>query len=152
MKKYALAALGMLALAAVAQASQQPQEEKKAPATGTLKVKLNYTGAGTVDDKHKIVLFLFDSPDFVQGNVMPIASGFAKAKDETVVFPDLDKSPVYVVAVYDPTGAYEGMSAPPSGSSMGMYMKTPGQPEPVKIEPGGTVQIDLAFDDTAKMP
>ncbi len=152
MQKYAVLALGMLALASVAQTPQQPPEEKKAPATGTLKVKLNYTGAGTIDEKHKIILFLFDSPDFVQGNVMPIASGSAKAKDETVTFPDLDKSPVYVVAVYDPAGAYEGMSAPPSGSSMGMYSKTPGQPEPIKIEPGNTVQIDLAFDDTAKMP
>lgn len=152
MKKYAVLALGMLAFASVAQTPQQPPEEKKAPATGTLKVKLNYTGAGTVDEKHKIILFLFDSPDFSQGNVMPIASNSATTKDATVTFPDLDKSPVYVVAIYDPAGEYEGMSAPPSGASMGMYSKTPGQAEPVKIEPGGTVQIELAFDDTVKMP
>lgn len=152
MKKPVVLALGVFALASLALAFQQPPEEKKAPATGTLKVKLNYTGAGTVDEKHKIVLFLFDSPDFVQGNVMPIGTNSAATKDATVTFPDLDKSPVYVVAVYDPTGNYDGMSVPPSGSSMGMYMKTPGQPEPVKIEPGKIVEIELAFDDTAKMP
>jgi hypothetical protein len=33
-----------------------------------------------------------------------------------------------------------------------MYSKTPGTPEPIKIDPGKTVEIELAFDDTAKMP
>ena len=153
MKTYALLALGLLAGTVLAQTAQPPQEEKKAAAPGSLKVKLNYSGAGVVDEKHQIRLFLFDSPDFVQGNVMPFASGSASAKDGVVTFPDLDKSPLYVAAIYDPSGEYDGASGPPpSGASMGMYSKTPGQPEPVKIEPGGTVQVDLAFDDSAKMP
>jgi hypothetical protein len=33
-----------------------------------------------------------------------------------------------------------------------MYSKVPGTPEPVTIEAGKTVAIDLPFDDTAKMP
>jgi hypothetical protein len=33
-----------------------------------------------------------------------------------------------------------------------MYAKTPGTPEPVKIEPGETAEIELAFDDSFKMP
>jgi hypothetical protein len=59
---------------------------------------------------------------------------------------------VYVTAVFDPTGQYDGMSPPPSGSSLGLYGKTAGTPEPVRIEPGETAEIELAFDDTAKMP
>jgi hypothetical protein len=152
MQRRAVLALGILALASLTLNAQQSQDEKKAPAPSTLKVKLNYTGSGTVDEKHKIYVFLFDSPDFVQGNVMPIATDSATAKDGTITFPNLDKSPVYVVSVYDPKGEYEAMSAPPSGASMGMYSKTPGQPEPVKLEPGQTAEITLAFDDTAKMP
>lgn len=156
MKTYALLAVVLIVGTALAQTAQPPQEEKKkapAPAPGTLKVKLNYSGAGVVDEKHQIRLFLFDSPDFVQGGVMPFASGSAASKDGIVTFPDLDKSPVYVAAIYDPSGDYDGASGPPpSGASMGMYSKTPGQPEPVKIEPGGTVQVELAFDDSAKMP
>ena len=35
---------------------------------------------------------------------------------------------------------------------MGVYWKTPGSPEPVKIEPGKTVEIALPFDDSFKMP
>ena len=148
---------GLLASALFAPAAQQekpaekPAEKQAGPRT--LKVKLNYTGSGKVDSEHRIMLFLFDSPEFVQGTVMPIGSMSASAKDETVVFSDVSGSPVYVVATYDPTGGYDGQSGPPpSGSSMGMYMKTPGTPEPVKIEPGETVQIELTFDDSFKMP
>jgi len=130
----------------------QDKAPEKAPAPRTLKVKLNYTGTGTVDDKHKIIVFVFDSPDFMQGNAMPVGSQQASAKNGTLTFTDLASSPVYLTAVFDPTGQYEGMSAPPSGASMGLYSKTPGTPEPIKIEPGETVEVELAFDDTAKMP
>ena len=144
---------GLLAVALLAPAAQQEKPAEKKAASGTLKVKLNYTGTGKVDSQHKIMLFLFDSPEFVKGTVMPIGSMSASTKDETVVFSDLAQSPVYVVATYDPTGSYDGQSGPPpSGSSSGMYSKTPGTPEPVKIEPGETVQIELAFDDSYKMP
>jgi hypothetical protein len=145
-----LAALVLLGLAGV---SQPGKAQDKAAGGRTLKVKLHFTGAGTVDQKHQIVLFLFDSPDFMQRNdAMPIARENATAKDVTVTFSDVAKSPVYLIAVYDPTGAYEGMSPPPSGSSLGMYGKTPGQVEPVNIDAGKTAQIDLAFDDSFKMP
>ena len=121
-------------------------------ASRTLKVKLNYTGAGKVDDKHKILLFLFDSPEFTQGGVMPFANKQASAKDETLTFSELTQSPVYVAAVFDPSGGYDGQSGPPpTGSSLGMYTKTPPQPEPVKIEEGKTAEIELAFDDSFKM-
>jgi len=145
MKKRAIAAALVAAFALVAAA----QENK---ADRTLKVKLNYTGSVKVDDKHKIFLFVFDSPDFTQGAGMPIASDTAAAKDQTVTFSNLSASPVYVVAVLDPNGAYEGMSPPPSGSSMGMYSKEPGKPGPIAIEAGKTVSVDLAFDDSNKMP
>jgi len=119
----------------------------------TLKVKLHYTGSGTVDDKHQIHVFLFDSPDFTQGNAMPIGMQSASGKDETVTFSGIDKSPVYVAAVYDPTGGYDGQSGPPpSGSSLGMYTKEPPQPGPITIDEGKTAEVELPFDDTAKMP
>ncbi len=152
MRKFCCLTAGMLVLALMPLAAQQPKPEEKA-APRTLKIKLNYTGAGTVDSKHPIIVFLFDSPDFVQGSVMPFATQSAQAKDATLTFPDLTASPVYAVAVFDPTGGYDGQSGPPpSRSSMGMYGKTPGTPEPIKIDPGKTVEIELAFDDTAKMP
>ncbi len=157
MKRLSCLIFGLLSVALAAPAAPQdkPAEkpaEKKA-ASRTLKVKLNYTGSGTVDAEHRVMFFLFDTPEFMQGSAMPIGSASASAKDETVVFSDVQTSPVYVVATYDPTGGYDGQSGPPpSGSSMGMYSKTPGTPEPVKIEPGETTEIELAFDDSFKMP
>lgn len=152
MRKLAYLACAGLILGLTVYGSQQGKSGEK-QAGRTLKVKLAYNGTGTVDEKHKIFIFLFDSADFIQGGVMPIGSQAASAKDAVVTFADLTTSPVYVTASYDPKGEYDGVSGPPpSGSSMGMYSKTPGTPEPVKIEPGKTVQIELAFDDAFKMP
>jgi len=142
----------LLGLAALGTLPAQDKAPEKASGSRTLKVKLNYTGSGTVDDKHKIVVFVFDSPDFMQGNAMPVGSQSTPSKNGSVTFSDLASSPVYVTAVFDPAGQYDGMSAPPSGSSLGLYSKTPGTPEPIKIEPGETIEVALGFDDTAKMP
>jgi len=152
-KKHVLFAAGLLGVASMVAMAQQPKPEEKPATTRTLKAKLNYTGAGTVDEKHKIFLFVFDSPDFMQGGSMPVGFGSASAKDGTVTITDLAVSPIYIAVAYDPTGGYDGQSGPPpSGASMGVYAKTPGTPEPVKIDPGKTAEITVAFDDSFKMP
>jgi hypothetical protein len=119
-----------------------------------LTVKLHYTGTGAVDDKHTIRVFLFDSPDFVRGGgPIPFAMQSSTSKNGTVTFSDTAKSPVFVSAVYDPAGAYDGQSGPPpSGSSLGLYNKTAGEPAPVSIDAGSSATIDLPFDDSVKMP
>ncbi len=145
MRKRLWIAAGMLALAFQAAAQQS------APAR-SLQVKLNYAGSSTVDAKHKIFVFLFDTPDFMQGGVMPIASGSATAKGETVTIPNIVAATVYVVAAFDPNGAYDGASGPPpQGSSMGLYSKEEGTPAPVKLEPGKPGQVELKFDDSMKI-
>ena len=67
----------------------------------TLKVKLNYTGAGTMDEKHKIHVLLFDSDPYTSETFKPMVSKTAPTKDETVTFADLNVSPVYALAFYD---------------------------------------------------
>ena len=117
-----------------------------------LRVKVHYKGSGTVDEKHKILVFLFDSPEFGHNNVMPFAVMSTSSKDGTVTFSDVAKSPAYVGAVYEPSGSYaERQGPPPPGSSLGMYSKTPGQPAPVKVEAGKTANVEFTFDDTVKM-
>jgi len=142
----------LLGLTSMTVMAQQSKPEEKA-ASRTLKAKMNYTGAGTVDEKHKIFVFVFDTPDFMQGGAMPVGFGSASAKDGTATVEQLPTSPVYVAVAYDPTGQYDGQSGPPpSGSSMGLYTKTPPAPEPVKIDAGGTAEITVPFDDSRKMP
>ncbi|MEO8656962.1 MAG: hypothetical protein ABI693_00745 [Bryobacteraceae bacterium] len=145
------ALLGIAAAACLMVAAPQAQAQAK-PAAGTLNIKINYTGSGTVDDKHQIVIFLFDSPDFVKGEGMPFLSKFATSKSETVKIEDVTTSPVYIAVAYAPDGSYDGTSGPPpSGSSLGMYMKEPPAPAPIKIEPGKAVGVTVQFDDSTKM-
>lgn len=147
-----LASALTLALLGLSLSAAEPKTTVRAE-PATLKVKLDYTGAGKVDDKHHIVLFLFDAPNFSEGGVMPIASLQAAAKDETVTFTGLTANPVYIVVAYDPTGAYDGQSGPPpSGSSVSMYTKNPPAADPVKLDPAKPTEVTMTFNDSFKMP
>jgi hypothetical protein len=148
----ACAALTLLGFVAGTPQAVKAQQSQAAPRT--LKVKLKYSGAGTVDEKRQIFLFLFDSTDFMQNssNATPIDRQTASAKEVTVSFSGIATSPVYLVALYDPTGSYQGMSAPPSGVSVGLYSNATGQPEPIRVDAGKTAEIALAIDDDAKTP
>jgi len=168
MKNRRLLVLGLLAAVCSLTIAGSAQAQQKT-AGRTLTIKLKYTGSGTVDDKHLIQVFLFDSTDFMTGGATPsskwtfglwrrqtrppLAIKTSASKSGAVTFSDLDKSPVFVSVVYDPQGGYNEVTGPPpSGSSLGLYAKTPGTPEPVKIEPGETAEIEIAFDDSYKMP
>ena len=120
-----------------------------AQAGRTVQVDVNYTGSGTIDASHKIYVALWDSADFSGG---PAAVKSVESKNGSVTFTDIQKSPVFVSAAYDPTGKWEAQSPPPSGSSLGMYASKPPTPDPITIEPGKTAKVRLAFDDSNKVP
>jgi hypothetical protein len=152
---YTYLSKSLLGIAAVAclMVSAPPAQAQAKSTAGTLNIKIDYTGSGKVDEKHQIVIFLFDSPDFVKGEGMPILAKFATSKSETVKIEDLTTSPVYIAVAFTLDGSYDGTSGPPpSGSSLGMYMKEPPTPAPIKIEPGKTVEVTVPFDDSSKMP
>lgn len=122
----------------------------------TLQVRPKYSGTGTVDDKHKIYIVLWDSPDFVKDHPAgtgspPLAIQSTSSRDGLVTFNDVKKTPVYVSAAYDPTGQWDVQSPPPEGSSLGLYSKAPGQPQAVDLKPGKTAKAELPFDDSVKM-
>jgi hypothetical protein len=117
----------------------------------TLQVQLHYTGSGTVDDTHKIFVALWDSAGFTDSGAPPVGVQAATSKNGTVTFSDVKKVPAYVSAAYDPTGKWDAQSPPPSGSSLGMYSKTPGKPEPIDITPGKVAKVTITFDDTNKV-
>ncbi len=140
----AVALLLMLAMPRTA-ASQDSNASSK------LQVDASYTGTGTVDEKHKVYVVLWDTADFAKGEgSMPVAIESISSKSGTVTFADV-KTPAYVSTVYDASGQWDAQSAPPDGSSLGLYSKGSGAPEPVKLQSGRTTRIDLAFDDTVKM-
>ena len=134
-------AVSLAALALLANAQTKPDR--------TLEVKLNYTGAGKVDQNHKIFVFLFDSPDFMQGNAMPIANQAATAKDGTVTFSDLSAATIYAVAAFDPKGEYDGMSGPPPAGSI---MRSEGFDQAKNVENDDAVRRAAARDPSATPP
>ena len=118
-----------------------------------IQVNASYTGAGTVDEKHKVYVVLWDTADFVKGGdgSAPVAMESISSKSATVTFDGVKKTPVYFSAVYDSSGQWDAQSAPPDGASLGLYSKGPGGPEPVNLQSGKTAKIKLAFDDSVKM-
>ena len=103
---------------------------------------------------HKIVVALWDSADFVQGNLRPVAIRATDSKNGTVTFSGVEKVPAYVSCAYAPSGAWDGESGPPpSGSSVGMYSKTPPTPAPIDVPAGKSVKVEkITFDDAVKFP
>jgi hypothetical protein len=155
--------------------AQTPTKTKTAPKGMTLKVKLNYTGSGAVDEKHKIYVLVCDADPFAAERLeeysgkpepKPAASSSgqtqkvarilqrqgAVTKDGTVTFEKLPVTPVYAVAFYDKAGLYDGHADPSSGSSMGQYGPTPSKPDPIKLQAGKATTVELKFDDSNKTP
>jgi hypothetical protein len=144
MNKRLWTALGLFLLSA-ARAGAQTGADRP-----TIQVEVNYTGSGTVNASHKIYIALWDSADFSSGP--PAAVKSLDSKNGTVTFSDVRKVPAYVTAAYDPKGAWDAQSQPPSGSSLGMYTKNPPNPQPIDVAPGKSVKVSVTFDDSAKAP
>ncbi len=151
-----LACCGLLVLGLLTVSSPQAKGQESKTG-GTLQVRVEYTGSGAVDESHKIYVVLWDSPAFVDesshGQVMPIELKPVNSKVGTAVFNNIAKTPAYISVAYDPNGQWDGASGPPpSGSSLGLYSKSPGKPEPIDVEPGKKAKVEVSFDDSIKMP
>lgn len=147
-----LSVVSACAAAALLLAAPQAASPQAAADGGTIKVKLNYTGSGTVDANHKIYVALWNSADFTKGSSMPISVESTTSKTGTVTLSGVKADPSYVSTALDPSGKWDAQSAPPSGSSLGMYSKTPGTPEPIHVGAGKTASVTISFDDSVKMP
>ena len=134
-----------------------------------LKVKVNYTGVETVDDKHRIYVLLFDTNPYNATNLVDSTTSAtlpapeagvchilrrlsAVAKNDSITFTDLNTSTVYAAAFLDLKGTYDGHSDPAPGGPMGAYGKSLDKVEPIKLEEGKAVEIVITFDDSMKTP
>ncbi len=136
--------------------TQQPKPDQAQPSTqtqeGTLKLTLKYTGAdGPVDQTHKLLVFVFDTPEMTTGQVMPIKFETLAENGGTLSM-GFTVSPVYVAAIYDKPGGYDFTAPPASGCPVTVYAKDGQGPAPIAIEPGKTTEISMQFDDTIRMP
>jgi hypothetical protein len=116
-------------------------------------VQVTYKGSGTVDQTHKVFVALWDTPDFVQdgSQAAPVALKSLTAKTGSVEFDNVQKNPAYVSMLYDSSGNWDAASAPPAGTSLGLYATDDGAPSPITLEAGKTTTIKAQFDDSFKM-
>jgi len=144
MSKRLCATLGLFLLPATFAVAQTTADSR------TIQVEINYAGSGTVNATHKIYIALWNSSDMSGGPPAVVKS--LESKKGTVTFSNVQTVPAYVSAAYDPTGAWDAQTPPPSGSSLGMYAKNPPNPQPIDVAPGKTVKVSITFDDSARVP
>lgn len=118
-------------------------------AAGTVKVTLNYKGKGTVDDSHRVWVWLFATPDIGPGS-MPIAELSVDKNGAIATFDGISEERVWIAAAYDENGTMTGNAPPPSGTPVGLYVGSDGVPRSV-VTGDSTVAV-LTFDDSFRMP
>jgi len=116
---------------------------------GTLEVSVRYTGTeGAVNEERPIIVAMFDNPPAGE-SARPV--GFPQLVQEngvTVTFEDLTTSPVYVVAFFGNPASGQ----PVSGGPLGIYGDSWEEPDGIDITDGDTIEVELRFDDTLRMP
>jgi len=149
----AAAALLLQATAPPKPPAQKPgtatkQSAAAKPAAGTLPVTLNYKGKGVVDEKHKLIVWMFSDANITSGS-RPVGTQMTTKNGGQVMFTNAPSTPVYLFAVYDETGNYDGVSGPPPpGLPCAIYKKAPkGPPTPVTA---GTEAVTFTFTDAER--
>ena len=140
-------------LAAHVQGGQAAPQSKPAPpavATNDVSVIVSYTGKGPVDAKHGIVLFLFTDPNPAGGS-QPVGGPQVAIKNgATVTFKNVTLKEVYIAAVYNEKGNYDGIGGPPPvGTPIGMYRKDAKSP-PTAVTPGPKTVVKMSFNDATR--
>lgn len=119
-----------------------------APAATDVGVTVTYKGKGPVDAGHRILLFAFADPNVTSASRPIGAPQYASKNGETLTFQNVT-SPIYVIAVYDEKGTYDGLSGPPpAGLPATMYRKAP-KGAPTAVAPGSAA-VKFTFDDSER--
>lgn len=154
-----LAVFAFVGLASLsAQTGQAAQTAKPAPkpaatpavATNDVAVTITYTGKGPVDAGHGILLFLFTDPNIGPGS-QPIGPPEVATKNgQTVTFKNVTAQTVYIAAVYNEKGDYNGLGGPPPpGTPVGIHAKDPTSP-PTAVTPGPKTRVKMTFSDATR--
>ncbi len=132
--------------------AQQPPPTAAATAMN-VSVTVNYTGKGTVDPGHAIMVFLFSDPN-IGGQSQPLSPPQIIEKNGgTATFKDVSASPVYIAVVYNEKGDYTGVGGPPPvGTPVAIYSKDPKDPSSpaLAVTPGEKTTVKVSFSDARR--
>ncbi len=142
--------LSVAAAAPYAQAQKPPPPPPPAAAVKNVTVTVSYAGKGVVDAGHAILVFLFSDPN-VGPNSRPLGPPQIVQKNgASVTFKDVTTAPVYVFAIYNEKGTYDGQSGPPpAGTPVGHYAKDAKSP-PIAVTPGPKTTVKMSFSDARR--
>ena len=115
---------------------------------GAVKVSVTYKGKGAVDARHRIWVWLFDTPDIGPGS-MPIAELSIDTNGGAAAFDGVDAKRVYIAVAYDESGTMNGNAPPPAGSPIGILLSKDGAPRSVAPDEDA---VSVTFDDSQRMP
>ncbi|HMC77275.1 MAG TPA: hypothetical protein VKH34_09075 [Vicinamibacterales bacterium] len=144
-----IAAAFLMLQTAAAPKAATPKAAAAATVTKTdVGVTVAYKGKGAVDAGHKIIVFAFSDPNITSGSRPIGPAKFVAKNGDTVTFENVT-TPIYIFAVYDEKGTYDGVSGPPpAGIPATAYRKTPkGAPTAVAA---GSPAVKFTFDDTER--
>lgn len=130
-------------------AASLPAAAAGAAEADSVTVTVTYTGKGSVDEGHRLWLWVFDTPDIGPG-AMPVGEESLKINGGSVTLRGLGDRPVWIVSAYDEAGGFAGMAPPPSGSPIGVYSADGRGPSPVSPADGASVTV--TFGDARRMP
>ena len=143
-KAVAIGALLAMSAAVAASAAVIPVTRARA---GDVSVTATYKGKGPVDEKHAILVFLFDHPTPTAASE-PLALQRIVKNGGSATFTAVAASTVYVTLVYDEKSSYDGRSGPPPpGTPIGAYVK---EGKPVPVTPGPGAKVTATFDDSRR--
>ena len=132
--------------------AQGPSGQPAAGDSGKLKVAVHYKGSGTVDEQHRIFVWLFGTP-MITVESMPIGSAVIDKNEGSHEFTGLPKE-VYIAAAYDEQGTYDGLSgAPPPGTPVTVHGAGTNDGIAVAVPTGDDdVAVTVTFDDSVRIP
>jgi hypothetical protein len=138
----------MLGVALLAMAMVGPTVVR-AQAGGDVHVTVTYKAkAAKVDATNDILVFLFDHPN-VTGDSRPLGMQIVQKNGGTASFTGITAPEVYIIAVYDEKGNYDGQNGPPpAGTPVGRYSKDGKVAAPVK--PGAAAKVKMTFTDARR--
>jgi hypothetical protein len=116
---------------------------------GAVKVTVKYTGEGTVDDNHRLWVWLFTTPDIGPGAI-PIAEMSTDKNGSTVTFDSVGANEVWIAVAYDTHGGFGGNAPPPSGSPVTIYGMESGAAK--SVTPDTQAVVTMTLSDARRMP
>ena len=117
--------------------------------SGAVTITVHYKGQGTVDARHKIWIWVFDTPD-IGPTAMPVREESLAVNGGSIAVDGLGPDRVWIAVGYDERGDSAGNAPPAPGSPIGIYSADGGAPT-------GLITTDrpaavVTFDDSLRMP